>query len=172
MTVDLDAIKARLAAATPGPWSHDEPYLRAIRNRSGTEVASAHISYGGTGRGAWFPDADLIAHAPEDLATLVAEVERLGELLTWHATPQFEEDHAPKAEDPATCFTCQEPWPCMTRKAWTAPETDDPVVVARKWLDAPGVPSVSSSIRLVKWLMREVNDLRALLDPEEPSDGR
>lgn len=59
-------------------------------------------------------------------AAALAENERLRELLTWHATPQFEEDHAPKAEDPATCFTCQEPWPCMTQKAWTALHPEEP----------------------------------------------
>lgn len=51
MSIDLDAIKARLSAATSGPWWTDE---------------TAEM------------DAVLIAHAPGDIAALVAEVERLG----------------------------------------------------------------------------------------------
>jgi len=69
--IDLEAIKARLAAATPGPWWVDE-------SRRGVEAQA----YGypieivaRTGRA----DAVLIAHAPGDIAALVAEVERLRE---------------------------------------------------------------------------------------------
>jgi hypothetical protein len=52
--LDLDPIKARLAAATPGPW-----------------VYSCN-------------DAYLIANAPTDLAALVAEVERLRAAIKSH----------------------------------------------------------------------------------------
>lgn len=51
--LDLQPIKSRLAAATPGPWRFTK--IRPQPN----------------------PDADLIANAPQDLAALVAEVERL-----------------------------------------------------------------------------------------------
>ena len=49
-------------------------------------------------------------------------------------------------------------------------ETDDPVVAAEHWLRQPGVPSVSSSIRLVKLLLREVKDLRRERDNLDPAD--
>lgn len=49
-------------------------------------------------------------------------------------------------------------------------ETDDPVLAAKHWLAQPGVPSVSGSIRLVTWLMREVKDLRKELDNLQPAD--
>jgi hypothetical protein len=69
--LDLDVIKARLAAATPAPWWVDE-------SRRGVEAQA----YGypieivaRTGRA----DAVLIAHAPGDIAALVAEIERLRE---------------------------------------------------------------------------------------------
>lgn len=58
----LDEIEARLAAATPGPWEADalEGNLDAA---NGTRVANV---------GWWSDtDADIIAHAPADLAALV-----------------------------------------------------------------------------------------------------
>jgi len=67
--IDLEAIKTRLAAATPGPWYVDES-LRGVE-------AQAHgypvevVAW--TGRA----EAVLIAAAPADIGALVAEVERL-----------------------------------------------------------------------------------------------
>ena len=80
-TLDLEPIKERLAAATPGPWRvwHDPDPSKA-----GTAVETAWCygdiegdtelitDYLPTGA-----DAEMIAHAPEDIAALVAEVERL-----------------------------------------------------------------------------------------------
>lgn len=60
--LDLDAIEARLAAATPGPWK-------------------IHLSDEDEDAG----NAALIAHAPADLARLVAEVRRLRRLREWDA---------------------------------------------------------------------------------------
>lgn len=40
-------------------------------------------------------------------------------------------------------------------------ETDDALLAARHWLAAAGVPSVSSSIKLVKWLLEEAEDERS-----------
>ena len=57
-TLDLEPIKERLAAATPGPWDF--------------HIIPPEI--GGMGTGA---DAEFIANAPEDIAALIAEVERL-----------------------------------------------------------------------------------------------
>ena len=80
-TLDLEPIKERLAAATPGPWRvwHDPDPSKA-----GTAVETAWCygdiegdtelitDYLPTGA-----DAEMIAHAPEDIAALVAEVEQL-----------------------------------------------------------------------------------------------
>ena len=65
----LDKIKARLAAATPGPW------VLAPDRESITQTS--HLT-----RDVWtiprtHEDMELIAHAPSDLAALIAEVERL-----------------------------------------------------------------------------------------------
>lgn len=74
----LDAIRERLADATPGPWvwlgeaelasptipePEDEDDYQHITNEDGQIDSS--------------DDADLIEHAPDDLADLLAEVERL-----------------------------------------------------------------------------------------------
>jgi hypothetical protein len=68
----LDEIAARLADATPGPWetvpSWHPGYVAAFDSSRGTQVvAEAHRS--GLRLAA---NADLIAHAPEDLAALLA----------------------------------------------------------------------------------------------------
>lgn len=76
-TLDLDPIRARLAAATPGPWDHNTA-AELIQTEKGDAIVVP----------AWFgedlprwDDAELIAHAPADIAALVAEVERLRERL-------------------------------------------------------------------------------------------
>lgn len=75
---DLDAIRARLDRATPGPWTVAETEgwigIHPVCPPHGTDDA-AEIS---GGLDDLTPaDADLIAHAPTDLAALVAEIERL-----------------------------------------------------------------------------------------------
>lgn len=86
MTADLKAIRARLAAATPGPW---HAWDRGIGYEVHKGAERDCLSEFGTGsehcdelndgfretfaRG----DADLIAHAPADLAALCDEVEAL-----------------------------------------------------------------------------------------------
>jgi len=94
--LDLDAIATRLKAATLGPWEwgrdisdarrsdflwirDDDLYApaAAVRDEDGTLDAPSIII---TDSGVYPPndgDADLIAHAPEDIAALLAEVEAL-----------------------------------------------------------------------------------------------
>lgn len=84
-----EAIRARLAEATPGPWS-----AHAFGSPGEEEPSSIVVHAGafdwdalrdGEGAIAWMPacdspewcDAELIAHAPEDIAHLLGEVERL-----------------------------------------------------------------------------------------------
>ena len=78
-SIDLDAIEARLAAATPGPWDTDGTTVWAYvivpdpRDQTGqTPIQDRELVAQSGGA-----DADLIAHAPTDLAALVAEVRAL-----------------------------------------------------------------------------------------------
>lgn len=73
--IDVEAIKARLAAATPAPWAVF--YRCFVVARSGDVIVSTqshpyqiHMD----------EDLALIAHAPADIAALLAEIERLTSL--------------------------------------------------------------------------------------------
>lgn len=80
---DLDAIEARLALATQGPWRVKEQDPKQIHrgtvqveeNGRGVEVIAE--CYCGAYDGHGLRNADLIAHAPEDLAALIEEVRYL-----------------------------------------------------------------------------------------------
>ena len=76
--MNLEPIKARLAAATPGPWGQgmagDKPLPEVDYSAAFGFITINERSDDGAGGVA---DADFIAHAPTDLADLVAEVERL-----------------------------------------------------------------------------------------------
>lgn len=87
--IDIEAIKKRLAAATPGPWAECGQarggcicgHVFAVRGGDGPCVATTDTV---NDDGMPYPDDDqrkanaaLIAHAPRDLADLLAEVERL-----------------------------------------------------------------------------------------------
>jgi len=67
-------IRARDAAATPGPWSANEP-TGFVVDPTGQPLA---IFGGGLQDRA---DAAFIAHAREDVPTLLAEIERLRSLV-------------------------------------------------------------------------------------------
>lgn len=106
--LDLQPIKARLAAATPGPWTADlnasgmatvavessKPSLLAslagVAQVNTIMVVSSGPLYGSPAQ-----DADLIANAPTDLAALVAEVERLrGAIKEHYETTDYYETEA------------------------------------------------------------------------------
>jgi hypothetical protein len=74
----LDDIRERLAKATRGPW-------QAVECSAGGKllVREARPGYHVQSSVQIVPpeDADLIAHAPDDLAYLIGEVERLQGLL-------------------------------------------------------------------------------------------
>ena len=87
--LDLEPIKKRLAEASPGPWSWDCDLLR--QGEYGEPVLGSEPVYdGGEMIGSTTvvlrTDAALIAHAPTDLAALVAEVERLRTGIASHGT--------------------------------------------------------------------------------------
>jgi len=71
---DLQLIKSRLAAATPGPWEIDERY-------SDCHVVQGEKALFTVEADARKNDVELVACAPQDLAALVAEVERLRKML-------------------------------------------------------------------------------------------
>ena len=80
MTDRLDAIRQRIAAATPGPWNLDyceRGGFVVIATAQGKHVVIAsrndipHLTE------QFSANAHLIAHAPDDLAYLLGEVERL-----------------------------------------------------------------------------------------------
>lgn len=81
----LDEIRERLDAATPGPWrpDNDEPgYVIAPDDPSGWDgyLIASTVDHDG-GLFVQEHNAELIAHAPQDLADLLAEVERLRDEL-------------------------------------------------------------------------------------------
>ena len=81
----LDAIQARVDTATRGPWAvdSDDPAYIIYPEKGGWDgLVIAHVA---EQDGALFPvehNGSLIAHAPQDLADLLAEVERLRALIT------------------------------------------------------------------------------------------
>jgi hypothetical protein len=91
--LDLDAIRAREAAATPGPWvavntldedsewasEFDDPMVVTEDSTPGIYTAIAKdICQGATDGVA---DAEFIAHARQDVADLLAEVDALRDAL-------------------------------------------------------------------------------------------
>lgn len=78
--LDLQPIKDRLAAATPGPWTAS-PNVQPHGVAAVAEVNTVLVLSSGPLYGSPAQDADLIANAPTDLAALVAEVERLRKSL-------------------------------------------------------------------------------------------
>ena len=84
---DLEAIKARAAAATEGPWEWDDPTIGQHWSRPvpwatvvDDEVNCGGYCYGGSSSPIKSDaDGQFIAHAREDIPVLLAEVERLRE---------------------------------------------------------------------------------------------
>ena len=90
--LDLDPIRTRLEAASPRPWRWEDwgdppvdnerrAYTLVSDEPVGSDLlpASRRPSAPRAATSMWKnpADADLIAHAPSDIATLIAEVERL-----------------------------------------------------------------------------------------------
>jgi len=79
----IAAIRARLEAATKGPWEKRPWHVAGQKSPPKWSISAPgrHIAMVGNANGqtkpAWEADADLIAAAPTDLAWLVGEVERL-----------------------------------------------------------------------------------------------
>lgn len=73
---ELQAIEARLAAATPGPWrGYGDKVFALLPSGVGFRDQVARVDE--VGAGCQDANADLIGHAPSDIAALLAEVRRL-----------------------------------------------------------------------------------------------
>lgn len=70
----LQEIRARLDAATPGPWQYHPDPIGALCGPDGRNIITPYAGYGDSSD---WPDINLIAHAPADIAWLLDEVERL-----------------------------------------------------------------------------------------------
>lgn len=86
--LDIEPIKARLAAATPGPWSPRHAGHGSHVTTGRYDVAWCGTTFGVDRNGTYgregagcVADAELIANAPTDLAALIAEVERLRNII-------------------------------------------------------------------------------------------
>lgn len=70
--LNLDLIKARMAAITPSPWETRHPFNDTrVVSMEGAIIATFHANKNN--------NADFVAQAPTDIARLIAEVERLRE---------------------------------------------------------------------------------------------
>lgn len=99
LPLDLEAIKARLDKATPGPWEWTIwPRRHMLVHRTGMKSLLTVLETQGEAV-AEYPcadegDRDLIQHAPTDIAALIEEVERLRAELTAERADAVEYLHA------------------------------------------------------------------------------
>ena len=116
--LDLAAIKARCAAATPGPW-------RLSRSE---EIICGDDMYLIDGGGIAPSDAEFIAAARTDVPALVAEVVRLREERDDQASlvEVFEDEAKRLRSDLASCY----------RITGADPDGDDDAMLARKAVNA------------------------------------
>ena len=107
--MDLQAIEARLAAATPGPWDFDtipETGESRVVVRSNTGDSMLDVSVATHGVRA--EDSEFIAHAPEDIRALLDAVKEVKAL------------HRPYLDSSSvveTCGNCLQRYPCTTIRA-------------------------------------------------------
>jgi len=76
--VNLDEIKARCEAATPGPWKKNQATIHGCDLQAGTHC----ISFLGFANGA-DADAEFVAHSRTDIPALLAYIERLEKEKAW-----------------------------------------------------------------------------------------
>ena len=149
---NLEPIKARLAAATPGPWA-----WASAPAEGSSETPAEYVANALTGDGplfvVWVPstegaaggyvltavtgdgphasfDAEFIGHAPEDIRALLAEVKRLQAQID-----EVKALHCQDAVQPRYCAECSDfgtdqfpageliEWPCPTLLAFHGDES-------------------------------------------------
>ena len=117
--IDLTGVKERLRDATPGLWSRPTRGSSIYSNNGEDLTAETWECEDSIDDAA--PDADLIAHAPGDLAALVAEVERLrvlaGEIAPAPRCGGCRGLGGHRVDSPA-CEFYQDPLTC-THPSWT-----------------------------------------------------
>ena len=111
--MDLQAIGARLAAATPGPWKAQD-FVAAPTEDAGSPVVKqgngglvAYALRSGAVEHEWYDkpqcdaDAEFIAHAPEDIRALIEEVKAVRDAVARH--PDVLECSDYSDDDPISC---------------------------------------------------------------------
>lgn len=143
--MDLEPIKERLAEATPGPWesqgfdNYPGDEGTPIIGTSGIGLvayALRHNVHSSNNRVDWYDeeqcdkDAEFIAHAPEDIRALLAEVKRLQAQID-----AVKALHCQDAVQPRHCAECSDfgtdqfpageliEWPCPTLLAFHEDES-------------------------------------------------
>ena len=76
-----EQIRKRLEAATPAPWFVKETAVTVTIKKKRDNIVSMPKKCGWKMREQTNKDADFIAHAPEDIAYLLQQVEKLKEAL-------------------------------------------------------------------------------------------
>lgn len=130
MTIDLDAIKARLTNADPGPWAIGKKYAAVIVPSMEQDCEcsicppgkSCNDEYGGklVGESIERHNAEFIANAPSDIAALIEEVERLqSHIKRWAAQDACVESAKYRYgySGQIVCNACWSDWPCPSEVA-------------------------------------------------------
>jgi hypothetical protein len=120
---DIDAIKARESAATPGIWSREDSQYPSIINVCGPRLHITGILFAADTPDDQFQqvtsDADFIAASRQDIPDLIAYIEHLEARLEAKEptckpslqVPQPEPDYTSETEDLST-------WPQTRGKEW------------------------------------------------------
>ena len=111
--MDLQAIEARLAAATPGPWKTQD-FVDAPPEDAGSAVVKrgngglvAYALRSGAVKHEWYDkpqcdaDAEFIAHAPEDIRALIDVVKAVIDAVARH--PDVMECSEYSDDEPVSC---------------------------------------------------------------------
>ena len=111
--MDLQAIEARLAAATPGPWKAQD-FVAAPTEDAGSAVVKqgngglvAYALRSGAVEHEWYDkpqcdaDAEFLAHAPDDIRALLDEVKAVREAVARH--PDVMECSEYSDDEPVSC---------------------------------------------------------------------
>lgn len=123
---DLDGIRARLEAASPGPWRTHDTWLdwgghtATVLRGPADKVAIAGVAWLPTRspepwdetRNVW-NDATFIAAARQDIPALLKVLDRVGD---WHSPSTHDEEIG-------LCAGCGERYPCHTRQILDGRET-------------------------------------------------
>ena len=100
--MDLQAIEARLAAATPGQWDVDTipetgESRVVVRSNTGDPMLDVSVAT----HGVRAEDAEFIAHAPEDIRALIDVVKAVRDAVARH--PDVMECSEYSDDEPVSC---------------------------------------------------------------------